>query len=85
VSRITNEIVYQTDDLGKNPTMIALSIDQINQNIWVHSTKQLFYTDYRDEKKNVWIQYVKKGKLQQAIEFTEGSEHQGLVRGLLAD
>lgn len=39
-----------------------------------------------NESKNVWIAYVKKKKLKEALQQTiEGSENHALVRGLLAD
>lgn len=63
VSKITNEIVFQTDELGKNATMMGIVNDNVNNTVWVHSTKNLFYINTLDEKKNIWISYVKKGKL----------------------
>jgi Tol biopolymer transport system component len=60
--------------------MIGLSTDNVNKNIWVHSTKTLFYMNTSNENENIWIAYVKKGKLQQALDLThEGSENHALV------
>lgn len=80
VSKITNEIVFQNDDFGKNATMIGLCNDHVNNMIWIHSTKNLFYMSIENENKNVWIAYVKKRKLNLALQQTiEGSENHALV------
>lgn len=66
--------------------MIGLCNDHVNNMIWIHSTKNLFYMSIENESKNVWIAYVKKKKLKEALQQTiEGSENHALVRGLLAD
>ncbi len=50
--------------------MIGLSNDSVNQNIWIHSTKNLYYMNTSEEKRNIWIAYVKKGKLAMALDLT---------------
>lgn len=56
--------------------MMGIVNDNVNNTVWVHSTKNLFYINTLDEKKNIWISYVKKGKLQQALDETvEGGEN----------
>jgi hypothetical protein len=65
--------------------MLGLSTDYINQTVWIHSTRTLFSLDFGNEKKNIWISYVKKGKLAKALELTKDTEHQPLVRGIMGD
>ena len=65
--------------------MIGVTVDVINNNVWAYSARNLAGLNYLDENTNLWVAYVKKGKLQQALKLTEDTEHYPTVAGLLAD
>ena len=84
-SKITLEIIFQTDDLGKNSTMIGLSPDHFNQTLWLNSTRELYSLDWSSEKANIWSAYAKVGKLNDALKATDDSDHLATLHGMLGD
>lgn len=66
--------------------MVSLSVDAYSQTIWLHSTKHVYFLNYAEEEKDVWVAFMKKGRLKDALDLcTKGSKDYALCAGLYAD
>lgn len=71
--------------IGNGAAMVGLSVDNLVQNVWMHSNKKIFYIEYSQENRNIWIDYLKINKYKDALKLCKDSKYQPLISGLVGD
>lgn len=65
--------------------MLGLCVDNLLQYVWMHSNKTVYYINYMQENKNIWIDYLKINKCKDALALCKEPKYRPLISGLVGD
>lgn len=83
-SKITKQCIYK-NDVGGGSAMLGLCVDNLLQNVWMHSNRKIYYLEYSQESRNIWIDYLKINRFKDALQLCKEPKYQSLISGLVAD
>lgn len=83
-SKITKEVVF-TESVGGSSAMLGFCVDSLLQTVWMHSNRKIFYLEYSQESRNIWLAYLKIHKYKDALNLCKDPKYQPIISGLVAD